>query len=51
MTAKELKKILKDTPDGALITIVGEDNDGLEIESYAMAAVYEEKAGQLYINF
>ena len=51
MTAKELKKILKEVPDDTLITIVGEDGDGNGVEEYAMGAVYEEEAQQLYINY
>jgi hypothetical protein len=43
MTAKDLKKVLKDIPDDTLITIVGEDGDGNGLEEYAMGQYMKKK--------
>ena len=51
MTVKELKKIIKDIPDDALITVVGEDRDGIPVEEYASIINYEEEINQLYITY
>ena len=51
MTAKELKKILEEVPDDSLITIVGEDYDGNEVQEYAMSASYDQEVDQVYIGY
>lgn len=51
MTVKELKKILKDVPDDSLITVAGEDGDGLLIEGYASYISYDKEVNQLSISF
>jgi hypothetical protein len=51
MTVKELKKILKDVPDDSLITVVGEDGDGIPVEEYASYINYDKEVNQLYISY
>jgi hypothetical protein len=50
MNVKELKKVLQDLPEDTEVTLVCDDRDGNTIEEYAVAAVYEEKFNQVYIN-
>jgi len=51
MTVKDLKKIIQDIPDNALITIVSEDRDGIPIEEFSSFIKYEEEINQLYISY
>ncbi|MEY4342827.1 MAG: hypothetical protein RL736_623 [Pseudomonadota bacterium] len=51
MTVKHLKKIIQDIPDNALITITGEDSDGILVEEFASFIKYDEEINQLYISY
>jgi hypothetical protein len=51
MTVKDLKKIIQDIPDNALITIVSEDRDGIPIEEFSSFIKYEWDINQLYIGY